>query len=38
MLGVSIGLGVISLAETSVELGLSPWTFVDDVTFTHELA
>ena len=26
-----------SLAETSVELALSPWTFVDDLTFTHDL-
>jgi hypothetical protein len=37
MLGVSIGVGVLNLAETSAELALSPWTFVDDLTFTHDL-
>ena len=37
MLGISLTVGAVSLAETSVELALSPWTFVDDLTFTHDL-
>ena len=38
MLGVSIAVGVANIAETSVELALSPWTFVDDLSFTHDLS
>ena len=38
MLGVSIAVGVINIAETSAELALSPWTYVDDLMFTHDLS
>jgi hypothetical protein len=38
MLGVSIAAGVGQLIETSVELGTTPWTFVDDLVFTHDLS
>jgi hypothetical protein len=37
MQAISIAVGVISLAETSAELALTPWTYVDDLVFTHDL-
>lgn len=36
-LGISVGVGVISVIETSAELALSPWTFVDTLVPTHNL-
>ncbi|MEO8936206.1 MAG: hypothetical protein ABI277_15120, partial [Burkholderiaceae bacterium] len=38
MLGISIAVGVTSLAETSIEVALSPKTYVWDLSFTHEVA
>lgn len=38
MQAISIAVGVISLAETSAELALTPWTYVDDLVFTHNLS
>ena len=38
MLGVSLAVGAVNIAETSAELALSPWTFVDDLSFTHDLS
>ncbi len=38
MQALSIAVGVISLAETSAELALTPWTYVDDLVFTHDLS
>jgi hypothetical protein len=38
MQAISIAVGVISLAETSAELALTPWTYVDDLVFTHDLS
>lgn len=38
MQAISIAVGVISLAETTADLGLTPWTFVDDLSFTHDLS
>lgn len=37
MQAVSIAVGGISLAETSAELALTPWTYIDDLVFTHDL-
>ena len=37
MLGISLAVGVANLIETSVEVALSPWTYVNDLVFTHEL-
>ncbi|MBS1831181.1 MAG: hypothetical protein JST65_00630 [Acidobacteria bacterium] len=38
MQALSIAVGVISLAETSAELALTPWTYIDDLVFTHDLS
>ena len=38
MMAISIAVGVISLAETTAELALTPWTYVDDLVFTHDLS
>jgi hypothetical protein len=38
MQAISIAVGVISLAETSADLALTPWTYVDDLVFTHDLS
>lgn len=38
MQALSIAVGAISLAETSAELALTPWTYVDDLVFTHDLS
>lgn len=38
MQAISIAVGVISLAETTAELALTPWTYVDDLVFTHDLS
>ncbi|MEO7335025.1 MAG: hypothetical protein ABIV63_00460, partial [Caldimonas sp.] len=35
---ISIAVGVISLAETTADLAVSPWTFIDDLVFTHDLS
>lgn len=37
MLAISIAVGVISLAETTADLALTPWTYIDDLVFTHGL-
>ena len=37
MQAVSIAVGGLSLDETTAELALTPWTYVDDLVFTHEL-
>jgi len=36
MQAISIAVGVINLAQTTADLGLTPWTYVDDLAFTHE--
>ena len=38
MQAISIAVGVISLAETTAELALTPWTYVDELVFTHDLS
>lgn len=38
MQALSIAVGVISLAETSAELALTPWTYIDDLVFTRNLS
>ncbi len=38
MLGISIAVGVANLIETSVEVALSPFTYVNDLVFTHDLS
>lgn len=38
MEALSIAVGVLSLGETSAELGLTPWTYIDDLVFTHDLS
>ncbi len=38
MQAISITVGVASLAETTAELALTPWTYVDDLVFTHDLS
>ncbi|MEJ7687340.1 MAG: hypothetical protein WKG52_10300 [Variovorax sp.] len=38
MQAISIVAGVASLAETSAELATTPWTYVDDLVFTHDLS
>lgn len=38
MQAISIAVGVISLGETSADLGLTPWTYIDDLVFTHDLS
>ncbi len=35
---ISIAVGVITLAETSADLALTPWTYIDDLVFTHDLS
>ncbi|MES2787571.1 MAG: hypothetical protein V4684_19050 [Pseudomonadota bacterium] len=37
MQGVSIAVGVINIAETTIELASTPWTYVHDLVFTHDL-
>ena len=38
MFGISIAVGVANLIETSVEVALSPFTYVNDLVFTHDLS
>lgn len=38
MQAISIAAGVISLGETTADLALTPWTYVDDLVFTHDLS
>ena len=38
MQAISIAVGVISLAETTADLGLTPWTYINDLVFTHDLS
>ncbi len=38
MQAVSIAVGAIVVAETSAELALTPWTYVADLAFTHDLS
>jgi hypothetical protein len=38
MMAISIAVGEISLAETTADLGLTPWTYIDDLVFTHDLS
>lgn len=38
MLAISVAAGVANLLETSIELAYSPWTYVDDLVFTHDLS
>ena len=35
---ISVAVGVISLAETTADLALTPWTYLDDLVFTHDLS
>ena len=37
MLGISVAVGVATLLETSIEIAESPWTYVNDLVFTHSL-
>jgi hypothetical protein len=38
MLGISIAVGVATLLETAIEVAESPWTYVNDLVFTHDLS
>lgn len=38
MQAISIVAGAVSLAETSIELATTPWTYVDDLVFAHDLS
>ena len=38
MLLISIVAGLANILETSIELAYSPWTYVDDLVFTHNLS
>ena len=38
LLGISVAVGVATLLETTIETVESPWTYVNDVVFTHDLA
>lgn len=38
MQAVSIAVGVASLAETTAEMATTPWTFIHDLVFTHDLS
>lgn len=38
MEAISIAVGAINLAETTAELALTPWTYIDDLVFTHDLS
>jgi len=37
LLGISVAVGVATLLETTIEVAESPWTYVNDLVFTHEL-
>ena len=37
-MGISIVTGAINIAETTAELATTPWTFVDELVFTHDLS
>jgi hypothetical protein len=37
MLGISLAVGAANLIETSCEIALSPWTYINDLVFTHDL-
>lgn len=36
-MAVSLVMGAVSIAETTIELACMPWTIVDELTFTHDL-
>jgi len=38
MLGISVAVGVATLLETTIEIVESPWTYVNDLVFTHDLS
>ncbi|MEO9103247.1 MAG: hypothetical protein ABI212_08015 [Burkholderiaceae bacterium] len=38
MQAISVVAGLASLAETSIELATAPWTYVDDLVFTHDVS
>ena len=38
MLGISLAVGVATLLETTIEIVESPWTYVNDLVFTHDLS
>jgi len=38
LLGISVAAGVATLLETSIEIAESPWTYVNDLAFTHDLS
>lgn len=38
MQALSIVVGLLNLAQTSTALALTPWTYVDDLVFTHDLS
>lgn len=38
MLAISVAAGLANILETSIELAYSPWTYVDDLVFTHDLS
>ena len=37
-MAISIAAGLANILETSIELAYSPWTYVDDLVFTHDLS
>jgi len=37
LLGISVAAGVATLLETTIEIAESPWTYVNDLVFTHDL-
>ena len=38
MQAISITAGAISIGETTIDLSCTPWTYVDDLVFTHNLS
>jgi hypothetical protein len=38
MQAISVAIGEINILQTTIELGVTPWTYVDDLVFTHDLA
>jgi hypothetical protein len=38
LLGISVAAGVATLLETTIEIAESPWTYVNDLVFTHDLS
>jgi hypothetical protein len=38
MAAVSAVVGIANIAHTSADIGMSPWTYVDDLSFTYDLS